>query len=268
MIVSHEQLIDKIDELSINVYQKQYDFINKNRKAIIKKIKSSINNKFYEKNMKYVVDNFKIFSKSTICINFGIEQESFSSLCMLPHSLRDLNLGYAASAIYNHKANILGISVFTKHFFDRYRERFLKNESLSMSDVIDSFFKNNNPNLGYIMPWKINCDKYIDGHMAVINDGIAIVVTKKLSNKKIIRCAVTFVTFDTINKFKNINKETCLALIDYNSYCSLYNTAISNGYPKEVVNKIDSVVQNKYNYLVDNINGFKDAIDSNNDYVL
>lgn len=97
------------------------------------------------------------------------------------------------------------ITIYSSHFFSRYRSRFLKNKDLSTMDVILHFFRNNPNSFG-----EVTDD---DGKMVLTcNDGV--MFCKIGNNGKVIVCK-TFVSFDMLydtqsrykGEFKELLKE-------------------------------------------------------------
>ena len=61
-------------------------------------------------------------------------------------------------------------TIYTPHFFDRYKERFLKDKTISTPDAIYTFFTRNPKSSTQGVP----SEKYPNGYWAICNDGICL----------------------------------------------------------------------------------------------
>lgn len=121
------------------------------------------------------------------------------------------------------------IRAFTSHFFQRYKERFIKDNSLSSNDIACRFFSRN-PDL---IPIEINknINNNIDNYDIKSNKGFRIKdgfcftmsgVEKSVNKDKIdaiVTVFTTFVTVSTMSKnqreaIENVYWKTCLQLIE------------------------------------------------------
>lgn len=247
--------------MDVDTARSASEFVSENIKAILAKIKKSINNKRYERIFDKSVDGFKIYIKPVVSISFGVTSIHVNVLYLLPHSMRDTNLGYAASLLYTNTQHIIGMNIFTKHFFERYRLRSIKDESMPMGEVVRTFFKDNDPYLNVALPGcRIENEKYKGGDISVLNDGISISMKHTLDDGRFIRKAVTFLSFDMLTEYQNINKKMCLAMRDFSDYNELLSSAVESGYPLPVIKKIHSMVEKRHEELKSLIKGFDDSM--------
>ena len=81
-------------------------------------------------------------------------------------------------------------AIFIPHFFERYRMRFLKDDSLGMKETIYTYFKANQG--GSFMP--VPSEKYKDNFYCAVNDGIAL--GTKINDEIVL--VKTFITFEML----------------------------------------------------------------------
>ncbi len=81
-------------------------------------------------------------------------------------------------------------AIFISHFFERYRERFLKDESTGIKDTVFSYFKANQG--GAFTP--VPSEKYKDSYYCAVNDGVAL--GTKINDK--ILLVKTFITYEML----------------------------------------------------------------------
>lgn len=97
------------------------------------------------------------------------------------------------------------ITIYSPHFFSRYRTRFLKDEKISTLDVIKRYFK--------INPTAYPSDVEDSNSLALTcNEGV---LFGKISDRNVV-VVKTYVSFDMLYSSQNDFKEACLeALIKY-----------------------------------------------------
>ena len=81
-------------------------------------------------------------------------------------------------------------AIFISHFFERYRERFVKDSSIGIKDSVFSYFKANQG--GAFTP--VPSDKYKDSYYCAVNDGVAL--GSKINDT--ILLVKTFITYDML----------------------------------------------------------------------
>ena len=81
-------------------------------------------------------------------------------------------------------------AIFISHFFERYRERYLKDQSADIKDTVFSYFKANQG--GTFTP--VPSDKYKDSFYCAVNDGVAL--GSKINDK--ILLVKTFITYEML----------------------------------------------------------------------
>lgn len=121
------------------------------------------------------------------------------------------NRGFYAMNVSRIHQQFKHYNIYTPHFIDRYRQRYLKDLSVSKKEVVLSFLKNNMKNaMGYFPS-----EKYPTCTWEFGNDGLCLC---NLLNDKMVIELKTFVTFDMLGidqkKFAVKAKE-CLNTIGF-----------------------------------------------------
>jgi len=101
----------------------------------------------------------------------------------------------------------LHLTVYTPHFIDRYRERFLKDLSISKSKAFLTYYKNNLKMATSGRP----SEKYPKGYWAVCNDGLCL--CNRMNGLTVE--ATTFITYDMAGKEqKQFSYDAKTAMLD------------------------------------------------------
>lgn len=91
-----------------------------------------------------------------------------SSYCILLNGRKRMAVQVMMNGIHNHYDNkhysIPCVNLFSEHFFERYNERFLKNNNLKYNEIVGIFFSRNNQHIPVKIDERINLniEKYSD----------------------------------------------------------------------------------------------------------
>lgn len=136
--------------------------------------------------------------------------------------------GFHAIRILSESKYSAILYFYTPHFIDRYRERGLKDTSISKPEALNKFICNNHKIVGK----RIRSEKYPDNFWLCYEEGIAFVNSRFFKKSGILFSELTMKTFISWD---------CLSLKRRKISFSLFKEALSNGYeikiPDEILDK-------------------------------
>ena len=143
---------------------------------------------------------------------FSYDKASFKKSGLRFYSFMSFVNKTGINVVIDSMSNLISkgyYAMFIPHFFERYRERFLNNESLGMRDTIYTYFKSNQG--GSFMP--VPSNKYKNSFYCAVHDGVAL---GTLINEEII-LVKTFITYemlkgDQIEIGDNLEEALCVFL--------------------------------------------------------
>ena len=162
----------------VNAYKKDTPEVQRKCCSIIRENLSSYKRAIFSRSRPGSIFFRPVNFKSSSCNDYSMQAFAYDKASFKKSGLRYYSFLYFLNkagihVVIDSACNFVSeefFSIFIPHFFERYRTRFLMDESLGMWETIYSYFKANQG--GTFMP--IPSEKYKNSFYCAVNDGVAL----------------------------------------------------------------------------------------------